>query len=136
MHKFRFLFVTFCLSAGALCGQFKVSMPTAAAVLAASVFFAAPAAAQAPSEMPSLVQRAKCGAFYDKWDVPGAPAALAMFGMLHETLAARDCVEQKNTAQACDHYRKVLAGFEKLDPTVVAEHTPTIKARMAEIDCR
>ena len=62
----------------------------------------------------SFAQSAKYGAFYafyDKWNVAGAPAGmLAMAGMLHETLAARDCIDRKNTAQACEWGSGTKAG--------------------------
>ena len=84
-----------------------------------------------------FAQSAKCGVFYDKWNVPGAPAeTLATVGMAHEMFAAQDCIRQKNTAVACEHYRRALVGLEKASPALSAAHGAEIKAKMAEINCQ
>ncbi|MPZ56770.1 MAG: hypothetical protein GEU91_09815 [Rhizobiales bacterium] len=90
-----------------------------------------------PAMAQSFVQSAKCGVFYDKWNVPGAPAGtLATVGMAHESFAARDCLSRKNTPMACEHYRKALGALDRMGPTQAAELGPGIKAKMAEAGCR
>ena len=55
-----------------------------------------------------------CAEFYDKWEVPGAPAAImAIAGFGREVVAAQDCVKQNNVAMACQHWRKLLPVIDK-----------------------
>lgn len=90
----------------------------------------------APAAAQSFMQSAECGVFYDKWNVPGAPAStLATVGMAHESFAARDCLGRKNTPMACEHYRRALAALDKLGPALAAELGPGITANMAEAGC-
>jgi len=58
-----------------------------------------------------------CGVFYDKWEVPGVPAAmLAMAGIGRELMAADDCIQKDQVATACTHWRRVLEVTDKLGP--------------------
>jgi len=56
-----------------------------------------------------------CDEFYDKWEVPGLPAAmLAMAGIGRELIAAQDCIEKNNAPMACRHWSKVLEVTDNL----------------------
>ena len=56
-----------------------------------------------------------CAEFYDKWEVPGAPAAIfAIAGFGREVMAAQDCVKQNNVAMACEHWRKLLPVIDRI----------------------
>jgi hypothetical protein len=63
-----------------------------------------------------------CTEFYDKWDVPGAPAGiLAMAGFGREVMAAQDCVKQDNVAMACEHWKKLLPVMDRIGPPLDAQ---------------
>ncbi|MCL4768028.1 MAG: hypothetical protein KJZ80_17525 [Hyphomicrobiaceae bacterium] len=95
------------------------------------------AAGSTPLAAQSLSERAKCGVFFDKWNVKGAPAStLAMAGLGHEVLAANDCISQNNPAGACAHYRKIEAALGMMGPTVAADVGANIKDRLRQLDCR
>jgi hypothetical protein len=88
---------------------------------------AVPAAAQS---------NARCGVFYDKWNVPGAPVSmLAMDGLGQELFAARDCISQQNIAMACQHFGNAQSALDKLDPALAATLGANLTAAMAEVDC-
>jgi hypothetical protein len=83
----------------------------------------------APVPAQSAFESAKFGVLYQKWDMPSAPAGkFDRVGAAHETLAARDCVNQKNFALACEHYRRAIAAFDKLDPAISARNGVDVKA--------
>jgi hypothetical protein len=50
-----------------------------------------------------------CEEFFDKWDIPGAPAGmLVMAGIGREVQAAQDCVAQNKIDLACKVERKTV----------------------------
>jgi hypothetical protein len=58
-----------------------------------------------------------CEEFFDKWDVPGAPAGmLAMAGVGREVAAAQDCVKQNKIDLACKHWRAIVVNLDKVGP--------------------
>jgi hypothetical protein len=58
-----------------------------------------------------------CEEFYDKWDVPGAPAGiLAMAGFAREVVAAKDCVDKDKVPMACKHWQGLLSIIDKTGP--------------------
>src|SRR5690606_14815358 len=90
-----------------------------------------------PGAAQSFVQSAKCGAFYDKWDVPGAPVAtLATVGLAHEQFAARDCVGRGEAEKACEHYRRALGKLDRVNEPLASDTRRNIDTKMAEIGCR
>lgn len=90
-----------------------------------------------PGAAQSFVQSAKCGAFYDKWDVAGAPVAtLAAVGLAHEQFAARDCVGRGESARACEHYRRALAKLDRVNEPLASDTRRNIDTKMTEIGCR
>lgn len=108
---------------------------TAAPVLGGLAFILV--AGSTPLAAQSLSERAKCGVFFDKWNVQGAPAGtLAMAGLGHEMLAANDCIGQNNPAGACAHYRKIEAALGMMGPTVAADIGANIKDRLRQLNCR
>ena len=58
-----------------------------------------------------------CEEFFDKWEVPGAPAGvIAATGFGREVMAATDCLKKNNVAMACEHWRRLVAIADKLGP--------------------
>lgn len=81
-------------------------------------------------------QSAKCGVFYDKWEVPGAPATiLAMAGLGHEVLAANDCIAQNNPEAACEHFRKVESALAKINASFADDMNAELQERMQRLGC-
>lgn len=93
--------------------------------------------APAPSlHAQSFSERAKCGVFYDKWEVEGAPPGiLAMAGLGHESVAAQNCIAENNIAMACEHYRKILGATGRMNPALASDITAQVKMLMAEHKC-
>ncbi len=76
-----------------------------------------------------------CEEFFDKWDVPGAPAAmLAMAGVGRELMAANDCVQKNDIPRACAHWRKLIEVTDKLGPPL-SENRVGIEMQMREHKC-
>lgn len=60
-----------------------------------------------------------CEEFFDKWDVPGAPAGiLAIAGLGREVVAAKDCIDKNNVPKACEHWSKLLVVLGKVGPPI------------------
>ena len=58
-----------------------------------------------------------CEEFFDKWDVPGAPAGmLVMAGIGREVAAAQDCVTQNKIDLACKHWQAIVVNLDKVGP--------------------
>lgn len=77
----------------------------------------------------------KCEEFYDKWEMPGVPAAmLTRAGVGRELMAAQDCVDKGDAATACQHWSKVLEVTDKLGAPF-NEDRDGIEQAMAEHDC-
>ena len=58
-----------------------------------------------------------CEEFFDKWDVPGAPAGmLVMAGIGREVAAAQDCVAQNKIDLACKHWQAIVVNLDKVGP--------------------
>ncbi|HEX7005909.1 MAG TPA: hypothetical protein VF274_02125 [Alphaproteobacteria bacterium] len=90
-----------------------------------------------PGAAQSFVQSAKCGVFYEKWDVAGAPVAtLATVGLAHEQFAARDCVGRGESARACEHYRRALGKLDRVNEPLASDTRRNIESKMAEIGCQ
>jgi len=100
------------------------------------VALASGAAGVSPVAAQSFMQNAKCGVFYELWDVPGAPATtLATVGMAHETFAARDCIARQDMTTACEHLRNVLAAVDRMEDDEAEDLKPDIEAQMSEMAC-
>src|SRR5262245_36598567 len=92
---------------------------------------AVPTSAQQSPKIP-----AKCGVFFDKWDVKGLPpSTLLTLGFAHEVMAAKDCIKSQNLPMACEHYRKLMKALEKADPAVASEHSADVKTLMQKLKC-
>ena len=107
----------------------------AIAPLALALWWHAPAVPIAAAQ--SLAESAKCGVFYEKWDVPGVPAGtLVMAGLGHEALAANDCIAQNKSTAACEHYRRAEGALGKLGTPLAAQMGADLRDRMRELGCK
>lgn len=90
-----------------------------------------------PASGQSLSQTAKCGVFYDKWEVPGAPVgALVMAGLGHEALAANDCVAQNKPEAACEHYSRAERALAKIAQPLATQMSADLSERKRELGCK
>ena len=91
----------------------------------------------AQKSLTELGATAKCGVAFDKAKFGTVPhPALAIPEMAHEILAANHCINKKNTATACDHYRRAFALLEKMDPAHAGENRADMQAQMKQYGCQ
>ena len=77
-----------------------------------------------------------CEEFFDKWDVPGAPAGmLAMAGVGREVAAAQDCVKQNKIDLACKHWQVIVVNLDKVGPPLNASRGDVV-ALMQQNNCQ
>ena len=89
--------------------------------------------------LPALAQddtKPRCGVFFDKWDVPGAPqGVLIMAGIGRELMAAQDCLTNNKTPTACEHYRRIQKVLDTRGAAVPAMSRSDLDGIMKRNNC-
>ncbi len=104
--------------------------------LFAATLLAALSPALAPLPAAAQEDKPRCGVFFDKWDVPGAPPAmLIMGGIGREVMAAQDCLSNNQTATACEHYRRIVKVLDTRGAAVPSMNRSDLEAIMKRHNC-
>jgi hypothetical protein len=77
-----------------------------------------------------------CEQFFDKWEVPGAPAGtLNIAGLEREVAAANDCIKRNNLPVACRHWQGLLAVMNKIVPPL-GDTKDDVEELMRQAKCK